>query len=273
MPWCNPLRSLAALLLAAIAGLRARACRRRAAHAATCISHRRNLLRPGLRVRRRVRRHHQQRLRVDAGLRLPRAAGQAGPAHARGDADRRRAGLGVHLQAAQGHLLLPRPGLQGQAARADRGRLCLLDPAHPRSCREIGVAVAVRGQDRRRRRGARGGNQDGQVRLRQADRRPRGRRPLHAAHPLEGARPALSVRGRRAEHRRGRARSGRGLRRRHRRTPGRNGARTCSATTGAARASSCSPIPASATSPMCRRGRCLRRRSRWRPRSRAAGCR
>ena len=87
----------------------------------------------------------------------------------------------------QGHPVHARPGVQGQAARAHRGRSRLRHQAAARSGREEPVAVAGRGQDPRRRRSTGPGGQGRQVRLRRADRRPGGRRPLHAEDSPEGA--------------------------------------------------------------------------------------
>ena len=86
--------------------------------------------------------------------------------------------------------------------------------------------------------------------------RTRGRRPVHAAHPAQGARLPLSVRARGAEHwRRSRARSSRPTATTSARTRSAPGP-TCSASTGAARGSCSRPIPAIARRPTCPRDRC-----------------
>ena len=128
----------------------------------------------------------------------------------------------VHLQDPQGHLLHARSRVQGQAARADCGRPGLRLEAPARPGRQEPLGMAHRRQGRRQRRSAREGREDRQARLRRADCGARSRRSLHAADPLEAARPALPVRARGSQHDGGRARSGRGVRSRFRRAPGGN---------------------------------------------------
>ena len=77
-------------------------------------------------------------------------------------------GKALHDEGEEGNLLHARPGLQGQAARTDRGRSRLRAEAHHGPGGAIAVAVDARGQDRRPRRRAREGEEDGQVRLRRA---------------------------------------------------------------------------------------------------------
>ena len=100
----------------------------------------------------------------------------------------------LHDQAEEGHLLQRRPGVQGQAARADGRRLRLRAEAPGRSEARVAVGVAGRGQDHRPRRAGRGREEERQVRLRREDRRPRDARPLHAAHPPQADRLQPAVR-------------------------------------------------------------------------------
>ena len=63
-------------------------------------------------------------------------------------------GTHVHDQGQAGHLLRRRPGFQGQEARADRRRLRLQHEAHLRPQGALVLALRVRGQPGRPRRGA-----------------------------------------------------------------------------------------------------------------------
>ncbi len=173
----------------------------------------------------------------------------------------------------KGIFFTPDRGVQGQAARADRGGSRLRAEAPARSRRQEPVAVAPRRQDRRRRRGARQGREVGPLRLRRAAAGHRGRRSLHAEDPPEGARPAFPVRAGGAEHRRRRARDGRRLRPRLRRASGRHRTVRRSASTSAARGSCSSRIPGTAQRRTRRRARSRRSRRRSPRRSRAGGCR
>ena len=123
----------------------------------------------------------------------------------------------------KGIFFTPDPAFKGKpreltAADQVYGLKRLLDPDGEES-----LGVADRRQDRRHRRSAREGREDGQARLRRADRGARGRRSLHAADPPQGARPALPLRARGAEHDGRRARGRRGVRTRFRRPSGRHG--------------------------------------------------
>ena len=149
------------LLLASSLAIGASSCRRLREDAARGVYYRRNQLRSRVRVRRRIRRHHRQHLRGDARLRLPRAAREARAAHAGGDARRRGRRPDLHDEGQEGHFLHARPGVQGQAARAHRGRLRLRLEAHPRSggasrrgsgCSKARSSAATRRGRRRRRR-------------------------------------------------------------------------------------------------------------------------
>ncbi len=247
--------------------------RRSGEDAARRLRNRRDELRPAVRLRCGVRQHHRQHLRRDARLRLPRAPGEARAADARGHADRAGQRGDVRLQAEEGHFLHPRPGVQGQAARAHRRGPGVRDQAPARPRGEEPVAVARRRQDRRRRRRAREGAADGEIRLRRAHSRTGGRRSLHAAHPPEAARSALPLRPRRAQHRGRRARGRRGLRARFRRAPG--GHRRLRARRVQAerenRAGGQSRV--SRDDVRARGTRCRRNRRRSRRRSRAGSCR
>ncbi len=111
---------------------------------------------PGVRVRRRLRGGHRQRHRGDARLRLPRAAGQARAAHARGDAGRGGGRQGLHVTVKKRNLLHAGPGLQaGKPRELHGGRSRISAEAHPRPRGQVAVALDARGQDRRRRRSAR----------------------------------------------------------------------------------------------------------------------
>ena len=145
---------------------------------------RRDELRSGVRLRRRVRRHHRERLRRDARLRLPRAAGEARAARARGHAGRRGQRRAAYLcRVRKGIYFTPDPAFRGQpreltAADFAYGFKRVLDPAvkSPWLWMIDGKLVGAR-------RSARAADEDRPLRLRRADRGARGRRPLHAAHP------------------------------------------------------------------------------------------
>ena len=151
-----------------------------------------------------------EHLRGDARLRLPRAAGAARAADARSDADGAGQRSDVRLPLEEGHPLHAGPGVQRQAARAHRRRSRVRHQAPARSRGQEPVAVAGRRQDRRRRRGAGEGHQDRPLRLRRADRGPRGRRSLHAADsPRRSRTCGSSTRSRCRTRRPSRARSSR----------------------------------------------------------------
>ena len=99
-------------------------------------------------------------LRDAAHLRLPRAAGEARPAHRRSAAADHRQRQDLHVQDQEGHLLHARPGVQGREARARRRRLRLFAEAPDRPEDPLAVDVARRGQDRRPRRAGREGEED-----------------------------------------------------------------------------------------------------------------
>ena len=114
LPALKPLRLLA-LPRRRLAG-RLGAARRGAAEegAAHGLPHRRNRLRPAADRRPLLGGHLREPLRGAAHLRLPRAPGEAGAAHRRGDS---RAGGGrhaLHLPHQARHLLRRRPGVQGR---------------------------------------------------------------------------------------------------------------------------------------------------------------
>ena len=112
---CNALRARGGARRAGSYALR----RCRSGQDAARRSHRRrDELRPAVLGRRGLRRHHRPHLRVDARLRLPRAAGEARAADARGDADGRGRRRDVRLQVQARDLLHARSRVQGQAARA-----------------------------------------------------------------------------------------------------------------------------------------------------------
>ena len=175
----------------------------------------------------------------------------------------------------KGIFFTPDPAFKGKpreltAADYAYGLKRMLDPAV-----KSPVAVAARRQDRRAAtRRARRRPKTRPLRLRRADRRPRGRRPLHAAHPPQRAGPALSLRARGAEHRGAVARE---VVEAYGRDIGAHPVGTGPYMLGEYRRSAThrarSRIPTIATRRTCPPGRCRRRRSRSPRRSRASGCR
>ena len=113
-----------------------------------------------------------------------------------------------------GHLLRRRSGVQGKEARARRRRLRLLVEADSRPEDPFAESPGVRPALRRRRRGGRESEGDGQVRLRRAGRGTARCRPLHAAAQADASGLQPPVRPHDYTHGSGRARSDRGLRRR-----------------------------------------------------------
>ena len=164
------------------AGFARRACAGRPGQGAAGVDRRR---RDGVRPaggRRRVLELRQSRdLRPAVPLRLPGAAVQADAQHRAGAAGNLRRRPDLDDAGPARHLLRRRPGVQGAAARAGRRRLRLRDQAHSRSEAPLEPADRRRRPLRRRRRRRGQGARDRQVRLRRADRRAAGHRPLHAA--------------------------------------------------------------------------------------------
>ncbi len=173
----------------------------------------------------------------------------------------------------KGIFFTPDPAFKGKpreltAADQAYGIKRLLDPKVKSPWRWLVDGKIVGAQ-----RGVGEGHQDRALRLRGADRRPRGRRPLHAEDSPRATRSAVSLRARGAEYGGRGARGRRGVRHRLRRPSGRDRSRTCSASTSAARRSFSSPIRAIGKRRTCPRAPCRRNRCRSRRRSRARGSR
>ena len=248
--------SRAALHFVRAGALRRAVARRRPGEdASRSAQHRRDDVRPGVRVRCGVGRHHRRDLRRDARLRLSGAPGEAHPACARGAAHGRGGGKAYLCKVRKGHLLHARSGVQGRAPRADGRRFRLRDQADPRSDRQVAVGVDARGQAAGRRRGACACNEDA------ADSTTTRRSPASKSSTVTRCGFASTRRtcvsrtcSRCRTWRRRRARSSRHTARtsaRIRSAPG----RTCWANTGAATASSSlriRPIANRATSPPVR---------------------
>ncbi len=142
---------------------------------------RRDGLRPAGDVRLLLESRRARDLRRAVHVRLPGATAPDRPEH-RG-CDARDLGGRPHVDDPRParHLLRRRSGVQGQEARARRRRLRLFVQAAARPADARALPVVSRRQDRRRRRGPREGEEGRAARLRCADRRPEGARPLHAA--------------------------------------------------------------------------------------------
>ena len=119
-------------------------------------------------------------------LRLSRAALPADDADRGGDAGSDWRGPHLDHACQARYLFRRRSGVQGQEARARRRRLRLFVEAPARSEGTLAVRLVPAGQDRRRRAGARGRERIRPFRLRRADRRPGGARPLYIAAEAQG---------------------------------------------------------------------------------------
>ena len=182
--------------------------------AARRVSGRRDGVRPAGMDRRLFGLHQHGDLRPALQVRLSRAAVPDQSEHGGGAPDDLRGRAQLDDQAQAGHLLRRRSGVQGKEARARRRRLRLLVEADPRPQGPFAESPGVRPALRRRRRGSREGEGDGQVRLRRAHRGTARCRPLHAAAQADASGLQPSVRPHDHTHGSGRARSDRGLRRR-----------------------------------------------------------